>query len=94
MTVKNGELRDFIDGLYYGYAMLFVYDEVKYFIQGWTQDNKCYMFLDIPDKKQKDYEWKYEAPTMRACAEAFLSEKLWNGKTFYEIEKDVIWVDW
>lgn len=92
--MKNGELRDFVDGLYYGYEMLFVYDGIKYFVQGWTQDNKCYMFLDIPDKKYEDYVWKHEAPTMRECAEAFLAEKLWNGKTFYEIEKDATWVDW
>ena len=92
--MKNGELRDFINGLYYGYEMLFEYNGIKYFIQGWTKNGKSYMFLDIPDKNQNDYLWKYEAPTMRECADAFLSEKLWSNKNFYEIEKDVDWVDW
>lgn len=92
--MKNGELSDFIDGLNYGYEMLFLFDGIKYFIQGWTKDNKCYMVLDIPEKTQSEYVWKYEAPTMRECADAFLSEKLWTNKNFYEIEKDVTWVDW
>lgn len=92
--MKNGNLSDFVDGLYYGYEMLFEYNGTKYFIQGWTQDGKYYMFLDIPDKKLADYVWKYEASTMRECAEAFLNEKLWNGKTFYDVEKDTTWIDW
>lgn len=92
--MKNGNLNEFINGLHYGDEMLFVYAKTKYFIQGWKQNGKCYMFLDAPDEKQEDYVWKYEAYTMRECAEAFLSEKIWDGKTFYEIEKDVMWGDW
>lgn len=92
--MKNGNLNEFINGLYYGDEMLFVYDKTKYFIQGWTQNDKCYMFLDVPDKKQENYVWQYEAKTMKECAEAFLSEKIWEGKAFYEIEKDVMWSDW
>lgn len=92
--MKNGNLSEFVDGLYYGYEMLFEYNGVKYFIQGWSQDGKCYMFLDIPYKKTTNYLWKYEALTMRECANAFLNEKLWNGKTFYDIEQDIIWIDW
>ena len=92
--MKNGNLSDFVDGLYYGYEMLFEYNGTKYFIQGWTQEGKCYMFLDMPDEKLVDYIWEYEAPTMRACAEAFLNEKLWNGQTFFDVERDITWSDW
>lgn len=92
--MKNGNLSEFVDGLYYGYEMLFEYDGTKYFIQGWTHNGKCYMFLDVPYKKSADYLWKYEALTMRECADAFLNEKLWNGKTFYDVERDIMWIDW
>ncbi len=92
--MQGGDLKDFIDGLYYGYELIFEYKGVKYFIQGWHENDKNYMCLDIPYRESNDYVWEYEAKTMRECAEAFLDEKLWDGKTFYEIEKDVVWSDW
>ncbi len=92
--MQGGNLNDFIDGLYYGYEMIFEYDNTKYFIQGWSKDNQSYMFLDVPTEDSNNYIWKHEAKTMKECAEAFLSEKLWNGKTFYDIESDVLWSDW
>lgn len=92
--MRNGNLRDFIEGLHYGNEMLFEYGGKKYFVQGWTEKGKCYMFLDVLHGEHPGYIWKYEAQTMSECADAFLSEKLWNGENFYEIERNVNWTDW
>ena len=53
--VKKEEFGDFVDGLNYGYEMLFEYDKIKYFIQVWMRDGRNYLVLDIPNKEQSDY---------------------------------------
>lgn len=31
----NGNVKEFVDNLYYGAEMYYIYREKKYFIQGW-----------------------------------------------------------
>ena len=93
--MKNGDISDFMDQLYYGGELVFEYDGTKYFLQGWTENDLCTMTLDIVSQKEfKDYLWKHEAKTMKECAEEFLKTPLWNGKVFPQIQKDVLWSDW
>ena len=33
----NGNANEFIDGLYYGDERFFMYNQKKYFIEGWTE---------------------------------------------------------
>ena len=93
--MKNGDISEFIDQLYYGGELVFEYESKKYFLQGWTKDNICKMVLDIvSDVPFHGYLWEYEAETMKECAEAFLTAPLWNGKDFQQVQEDVIWSDW
>ena len=93
--MKNGEIKDFMDQLYYGEELVFEYDGTKYFLQGWTENDLCTMVLDIVSQKEfQNYLWKHEAKTMKECAEEFLKTPLWNGKVFPQIQKDVLWSDW
>lgn len=92
--MKNGNVSEFIDGLHYGYEMLFIYGGKKYFVQGWTENNINYLVLDMPEEKNSDYIWQCEAPTMFECAEKFLEAKLWDNRNFYEAENEMEWTDW
>lgn len=42
----NGDLKEFIDGLYYGDERVFMYNNNKFFIQGYLEDEKLTLFLD------------------------------------------------
>lgn len=42
----NGDIKEFLDKLYCGEELLFEYENVEYFLQGWTEDNKAHMVLD------------------------------------------------
>lgn len=33
----NGDVKEFIDGLYYGDERFFIYDDNKYFVQGYCE---------------------------------------------------------
>lgn len=95
--MKNGKISEFIDQLYYGQELVFLYNEKKYFIQGWWSEDKNTTTLvleDVSDGASEGYLWKYSADSMRKCAEAFLSAPIWNGKDFLQIEANVTWSDW
>ena len=88
----NGDITEFIDKLYYGEELLFEYDGKEYFLQGWTNSLDATMVLDIHDGKPfADYLWKCIRPSIRECAEEFLKSKIWGGKTFMEIQREIIW---
>ena len=89
----NGDLNEFIDSLNYGCEMYFVFQNTKYFIQGWYKDQIAYLVLDNQDIPFEGYIWEYKAKTMKECAIAFLKTKLFDNKTFYEVEREITWVD-
>lgn len=90
----HGTLTDFIDQLYYGQELWFLYKGEKYFLQGWTEDENNTMVLSLVDGKPfTGYIWEDCETSMIACGEHFLKAPIWSGRTFLEIENDVEWVD-
>jgi len=92
----DGKLTDFIDSLYYGQEMVFMYQDVKYFIQGWWNDDTTIatLVLDIVNTEPfSGYLWEHHDKSMIKCAESFLAAPIWEGKDFIQIEADVTWVD-
>lgn len=58
-------------------------------------DNRT--FEDILDKNGKwiDYEeFEMEGPNEDALREKFLTAKIWDGRSFWEVEKELAWLDW
>lgn len=93
--MKNGDVNDFLNQLYYGGELVFEYAGIRYFIQGWTTSDRNFMALDyVSNEKFKKYIWTHEAATMKECADAFLSAPIWNGNNFSQIQEEVTWSDW
>ncbi len=95
----GGSIKEFLDYLYDGAELFFVYRKEKYFIQGWREENYvCRLVLtrlDPPDTGS-GYLWETEdKESMVVCAHRFLEARFsfFGGKTFLEIEEDVNWVD-
>ena len=93
--MKNGNLTEFLDKLYAGEELSFEYEEKEYFLQGWTkEDGTCMMTLDVIDENPfQEYIWECERERMKECADVFIKEPLWSGKTFLQVEKEVFWID-
>lgn len=115
----NGNINEFISGLYYGDERVFVYNGVKYFIQGYMCDNALTLFLDIWDSVSSDsfpleddyddydrkikasentvkaykYYWRQAGDKHNYPVEQFLQTPLFDGKTFWEVEQEIEWVD-
>ena len=96
--MRGCDLQEIYDFLMIGNQIVFIYDNKMYFM-----DHEDHMF--IVDRYEGNYKnlfdgshkkvkmkvicrYKYKEQNMEAV-EGFLNEKCYDGKSFYEIEKDV-----
>lgn len=89
--LKNGDVREFVDHIHYGDELWFLYDGKKYFLEGWSEDGRLDLYLYEMAGDWKEYVWKGTAS--HYPVDAFLEAKIWNGKSFWDVEQDMEWVD-
>ncbi|MEG0919193.1 MAG: hypothetical protein RR967_01820 [Anaerovoracaceae bacterium] len=52
----NGDVKEFVDKLYYGDELIFLYKNQKFFLQGFLEDDgKCTTYLDRWKPPANDY---------------------------------------
>lgn len=87
--MKNGNVREFVDHIYYGDELWFLYEGKKYFLEGWMNDGRLDLCLyEMADNGEK-YIWKGSAT--QYPVEAFwkpesgtenlsgMPSRIWNG---------------
>lgn len=90
----NGNPNEFIDRIYTCQDTVFVYRGVKYWFQGYMPDNSTvHMEVFQVDPEKDGYIWEYDGKTIEECHEAFLGAPIFDGKTFWDAEQDIEWVD-
>lgn len=91
----DGDVKEFVDNLYYGTEMYFIFQGRKYFVQGWYKEPFHHLVLTYDDDINfvHGYIFEHCSQDSAECVKAFLDAKLWGGKTFYEVEKEMIWTD-
>lgn len=89
----NGDVKKFVDNLYYGTENVFVFGRFKYMIQGWWEDGKYTLFMQLWEPAMSGYDWEHTASNPNECVEAFMSAPIFDGKTFWEVEREIEWVD-
>lgn len=89
----NGNAKEFIAGLYYGDERFFTYKGKKYFIQGYYENNKplleIYAIVPLGD----DFKWRVFSEDKNYPVEKFENAKIFDNKSFWEIENEIEWVD-
>lgn len=89
----NGDVREFIAGLNYGDERFFIYKGNKYFIQGYCDEEKYMLEVYIIESKNNNFEWKAVSNNKKYPVDEFENAKIFNGKSFWEIEKEIEWLD-
>jgi hypothetical protein len=89
----NGNPNRFIDMIYTCQDIVFVYDKIKYWFQGYMIDDKVHMEVFQYEPASERYVWEYNGPTCSEGQAAFQKAPFFNGKTFWQVEKDIEWVD-
>ena len=67
--------------------------EKKYFSQGYNLDDGTYYFELQQWEPTASVLWSVKGLDRTASLDAFLKEPLFDGKTFWECEKEMEWVD-
>lgn len=89
----NGDVNEFIDGLYYGDERFFLYEGNKYFLQGYCVDGKPMLELYVIENPAVDFEWHMISHNNEYPVKMFENAKIFNNKSFWEIEKEIEWVE-
>ena len=85
---------DFIDKVYCGDELEFIIGETTYFVQGYQEDNKFVLTVDYWNKadgteSNHDYLLSIKCDTLEERLSRFEEATIFNGKTIYEVEKDI-----
>ncbi len=91
--MKNGDVHEFINGLHYGDERFFIYNGDKYFIQGYFFESMPMLEVYIIETDIKNFEWRAISENNNYPVEEFENAKIFNGKSFWEVEQDIEWVD-
>ncbi len=90
----NGDPKEFIDGLHYGDERFFMFSGRKYFVQGYFEGGKPMLILYIFEPEEEfGCVWKAFSSDENYPVDAFEKAKVFNGKSFWEVEGEIQWVD-
>ena len=91
----DGNVNEFVDILSRGGELWFLFHGVKYFFQGWYEPTGIHVFVIETENAsaQGKYYWETSSVRIEECAEAFFKAPIWDGKTFWEVEHEMTWVD-
>lgn len=89
----NGNVNDFVDKLYYGDELIFIYQGNKYFIQGFFEEGIYRLYVDRWNPPSDDYIWVGKGDNHNYPVKEFLDAKIWNNKSFWQVENEMEWVD-
>lgn len=87
----NGNVREFIDHIYYGDELWFIYDNKKYFLEGLPENDIYRLYLYEMNDGGKEFSW--DGDSVNYPVNSFLEAPIFKGKTFWEVEKEITWVD-
>ena len=90
----NGNAGEFIDRLYSCQDTVFVYNGIKYWFQGYmTAGNLVHMEIFQTDPPMDGYIWVYDGNSISEGQMAFQEAPIFNGRSFWDVEADIEWVD-
>lgn len=93
----DGDAHDFIDKLAYEDHYI-LFDSRKYYLNGCQMrkedDGKAVSVrLEVYDLSSKTTVFSTVEESASACLVAFAEAKIWAGKSFWQAEKDMTWID-
>jgi len=93
----GGNPNDFLDRIYSGQDTIFIFKGIKYWFQGYAMPNDAGWHMEIfqyqPKPSRDNWFWIYDGKNIEECFEAFVKSCIFVGKTFWEAENEIEWVD-
>lgn len=91
----GGNLKDFLESFTYQSAFFKFHGEI-FFTDGIVDDENGYRFFICRWDGSNDlaeYVFEYTGCSKSDCIDAFCHAPIWNGKSLYDVESEVTWLD-
>lgn len=88
----NGDPRDFIEVVYSGQDIPFLFRGQKFWFQGYNQNGGCHMEV-MECFPPYNLRWEHDDVNYTVCGNAFQKAPMFDGKTFWEVEHEIEWLD-
>lgn len=90
----NGNPGEFVDRIYSCQDTVFVFDGIKYWFQGYMLPSGIvHMEVSQYQPESDMCLWQYDGKSIEECQNAFLDAPMFAGKTFWDAEQRIEWVD-
>lgn len=86
-------MTEFVDRIHYGDELIFLYKGQKFFLQGFLEEGVYTTYLDRWEPPADDYIWVGKGDSKNFPVNDFLKAKIWDGRNFWEAEKQMEWID-
>ena len=94
--MKNGNVNTFLDTLFYDDHYV-IYNGKKYFFNALCTDKMGISRFEIykMDMNDKNVEIIYSLQNndITVCAQDFITKKIFDGKSFWDVESEMTWID-
>lgn len=96
--MQGGNVNEFVDHTTYEECAV-IYKGKKYFFHGiiYDDESNCYSYdIDIWDKNNCFVEQVFseKKSSWQECLDEAQTKPIFDGKSFWEAEKEMEWIDW
>ena len=90
----DGNPQEFVDTLYLGEEVIFEFHQQRLFAQGYNlSKNEAVFRIDRWRPEPLETVYESHGTSVSKCVERFLEEKFFDGRSFWEVEKEITWCD-
>ena len=90
----GGNPNDFLDRIYSCQDTIYIYKGVKYWFQGYMPDPETVHMEVVQYQPSSEKEiWSHNDTTIERCQQAFIKAPLFDGRSFWDAEQEIEWVD-
>lgn len=93
--MEAGNVNEFLEKIAYQEEAV-IFNEHKYFFNPCEQHGVGKLEIqqwNLNDEWEADF-FNIESKTTEECVKKMVSLPIWNGRTFWEVEPEMIWTEW
>lgn len=87
--MKGKTLRQFIDDLYYNAETEFIFNDKKYIVSSWLNEDDTYTVALYSIEENSQELFSCTSRSRQEVVETFEAAKIFGSRTIYDVEKNI-----